>query len=252
MKITIDNLQGQGPVDYTGTLDGTVVPRVERKINQPSKLTCSVVGNSSGFVVPVIGARVVLAKTNGSLVFTGYLISAPQFEYLGGGEQAPVYRYDLIAESDEFVLDQKALPNRAPFVQRSAGSALRQLAQDLLPGGFDTSAVQAVDTLATYEVNPQKAFSFHAAEVALAARGSYRAMNGALALAPVGTAQYAINESDPNFLEAGLKLACPVALVNDVTVIGLDEPQDYVRDYFAGDGLSLGFYLSQTPFQQTK
>ena len=252
MKITIDNLQGQGPVDYTGTMDGTIVPRVERKINQPSKLTCSVVGNSSGFVVPVIGARVVLAKTNGSLVFTGYLISAPQFEYLGWGEQAPVYRYDLIAESDEFVLDQKALPNRAPFVQRSAGSALRQLAQDLLPGGFNTSAVQAVDTLATYEVNPQKAFSFHAAEVALAARGSYRAMNGALALAPVGTAQYAINESDPNFLEAGLKLACPAALVNDVTVIGLDEPQDYVRDYFVGDGLSLGFYLSQTPFQQSK
>ena len=53
-----------------------------------------------------------------------------------------MYRYDLIAESDEVLLDQKALPNRAPFVERSAGSALRQLAQDLLPGGFDTSAVQ--------------------------------------------------------------------------------------------------------------
>ena len=41
-------------------------------------------------------------------------------------------------------------------------------------------------------------------------------------------------------------------LVNDVTVIGLDEPQAYVRDYFVGDGLSLRFYLSQTPFQQER
>ncbi len=102
------------------------------------------------------------------------------------GEQGAVYRYEVVAQSDEVLLDQKALPNRAPFVARSAGSALRQLAQDLLPGGFDTSAVQDVDTLASYEVNPQKKFSLHAAEIALAARASYRAMNGALVLAPVG------------------------------------------------------------------
>jgi hypothetical protein len=40
--------------------------------------------------------------------------------------------------------------------------------------------------------------------------------------------------------------------VNDVTVIGMNEPQAYVRDYFAGDGLSLKYYLSQKPFAQTK
>jgi hypothetical protein len=40
--------------------------------------------------------------------------------------------------------------------------------------------------------------------------------------------------------------------VNDVTVIGLNEPQAYVRDYFVGDGESLKFYLSQPPFAQAK
>ena len=60
-----------------------------------------------------------------------------------------MYRYNVVAQSDEVLLDQKALPNRSPFVDRSAGNALRQLAQDLLPGWFDTSAVQDVDTLAT-------------------------------------------------------------------------------------------------------
>ncbi|MGB7863465.1 MAG: hypothetical protein WCF74_08765, partial [Candidatus Sulfotelmatobacter sp.] len=150
------------------------------------------------------------------------------------------------------LLDQKALPNRSPFVDRSAGNALRQLAQDLLPGGFDMSAVQDVDTLATYAVNPQQSFSFHAAEIALASRGSFRAMNGALIVEPVGTATYALNESDPNFSPGGLWLNSPNLLVNDVTVIGLDEPQAYVRDYFVGDGESLKFYLSQMPFAQAK
>ena len=252
MKLTIDNLQGQGAVDYTSALDGTVAPRVERTLNRPSKLQCSLLACSPGFVTPATGARVILAKTSGSIVFTGYLTQAPQFEYVGFGEQGTVYRYDLVAESDEVLLDQKALPNRAPFVGRSAGSALRQLAQDLLPGYFDTSAVQDVDTLALYQVNPQKNFSYHAAEIALAARASYRAMNGALSLAPVGAATYPLSETDATFCPIGLKLDCPKMLANDVTVIGLDEPEAYVRDYFVGDGLSARFYLSQQPFQQSK
>jgi hypothetical protein len=251
MKLTIDNLQGLGPVDYTAALDGSIAPRVERKINQPSELRCSLVDNSPGFVVPTTGARVILAKSRGELVFTGYLTGATQFSYLGCGEQGPVYRYALIAKSDEALLDQKTLPNRASFVGRSAGAALRQLAEDLLPGWFDSSAVQDVDTLASYQVNPQKNFSYHAAEIALAARASYRAMNGALLLAPAGATTYAVNESDANFSPAGLKLACPKVAVNDITVIGLDEPQAYVRDYFVGDGLSRVFYLSQKPFQQS-
>lgn len=252
MKLTIDNLQGSGPVDYTAALDGTIAPRLVRKINQPAEMRCSVVANGDGFVAPVIGARAVLAKSNGSFVFTGYLTEWPQLEYVGWGEQAPVYRYDLVAESDEMLLDQKALPNRAPYADRTAGSAMTQLAQDLLPGEFNTSAVEALDAIATYTVNPQKKFSFHAGQIALEARASYRALNGALVLAPVGAATYALNESDANFSPMGLKLASPNLLANDVTVIGLDEPQAYVRDYFVGDGLTVDFYLSQTPFAQAK
>jgi hypothetical protein len=121
-----------------------------------------------------------------------------------------------------------------------------------LPGGFDTTAVQDVDVLATYIVNPQKKFSHHAGEIALAARASYRAMNGALLLAPVGAARYVLNESDATFTPMGLKLTQPDRVVNDVTVIGLEEPQAYVRDYFVADGASQRFYLSQTPFPQNR
>jgi len=250
MNITIDNLQGAGPVDYTAMLDSTIAPKILRKLNQPAEMQCSLLANSNGFVAPAIGARVIVSKTNGSAVFTGYLTAAPQYEYLGWGEQGPVYRYNLTAQSDEILLDQKALPNRAPFTDRSAGSAIRQLAQDLLPGWFDTSAVQDVDTVASYAVNPQEDFSYHAAEIALAARASFRALNGALTLAPVGAACYALNESDTNFSPEGLALDNPNLMMNEVMVIGAEEPQAYVRDYFVGDGLSLEFYLSQEPFAQ--
>ncbi len=252
MKLTIDNLQGQGPQDYTASLDGSKLPKVERKLNQPAELQFSLLANSPGFVIPAMGARVTLGKTNGSDVFTGYVIAAPQYEYLGWGEQGPVYRYNVAAQSDEVLLDQKALPNRSPFVDRSAGNALRQLAQDLLPGLFNVSAVQNLDPLASYEVNPQKSFSFHAAEIAVASRAVFRSMNGALIFAPLGAAVYALNESDANFSPAGLCLNSPNLLVNDVTVIGQDKPQALVRDYFVGDGLSLKFYLSQKPFAQPK
>jgi hypothetical protein len=252
MILTIDNLQGQGPENYTQAMDGTRPPKVQRKLNQPAELQISLLANSTGFVVPATGARITLVKANGSFVFTGYVTAAPQYEYLGWGEQGPAYRYNLVAQSDEFLLNRKALPNRAPFVDRRAGNALGQLAQDLLPGWFNTTAVQSLDTIATYAVNPQKDFSFHAAEIAVCARASFRAMNGALILAPVGAASYALNETDENFSPEGLWLNSPTMLVNEVTVIGQDEPQAYVRDYFVGDGESLKFYLSQTPFAQAK
>ncbi|MFZ0939618.1 MAG: hypothetical protein WAN63_09330 [Candidatus Sulfotelmatobacter sp.] len=193
-----------------------------------------------------------VSSSSGSDANSGYVIGTPQYEYLGWGEQGPVYRYNVTAQSDEVLLDQKALPNRSPFVDRSAGNALRQLAQDLLPGRFDTSAVQDLDTIASYTVNPQKSFSFHAAELALASRGSYRAMSGALILTAVGAATYALNESDANFSPANLWLNSPNLLVNGLTVIGQDEPQAYVRDYFVGDGETVTFYLSQKPFAQAK
>jgi len=252
MKITIDNLGGAGPVDYTPSLDAGIPPRVERALNRPSTLSFSLVANSDSFVIPESGARVLLTRADGSFLFTGYLVQSPEFEFLGQGERGPIYRHNLIAESDEVLLDQKALPNRASFVAQSAGGILRQLAQELLPGAFDTGTVQDLDVIATYKATPQKKFSEHAAEIALATRGSYRAVNGALQLTGVGARSYPVDETDANFSPARLSLVQPKVAINDVTVIGFEEPQAYVRDYFVGDGLSQRFYLSQEPFQQIR
>jgi len=246
-KLQIDNLDGAGPRDYTAAIDAANTPRITRKLNEPSELRFSLLLGPD-LVVPRRGARVLLGRTNGQDVFTGYVTTSPEYEFLGWGQQGPQYRFNIVALSDETLLDEKRLPSRNPFVARSAGDALRALAESASPGAFDTSAVQELDVMPVYVPDPQVPFSKHAAAIGTRARASYRAMDGALILAPFGTSTYSLSEADPNFSPQGLKLRSSRGVANDVTVVGETEPQDYVRDYFVGDGITTRFHLSQNPF----
>ena len=248
MKLQIDNLDGSGPRDYTADIDAARTPKVTRKLNEASQLHFSLLSVGADFVVPRRGARVILGRTNGQDIFSGYIKADPEYEYLGWGERGAMYRYNLAALSDEFLLDEKRLFTRSPFVARSAGDALRQLTQDAIPGAFDLSAIQNLDALPAYAPDPQKSWSQHAAALSREARASYKVFNGAVILAPIGAAAYELNESDSNFCPAGLALQPGNAILNDVTVIGDPEPRAYVRDYFVGNGVSTRFYLSQPPF----
>lgn len=251
MNLKIDNLDGLGPIDYSSAIDGAQSPQVVRKLNQAAELHVSLLANAPTFVVPDLGARVTLGKMNGQDVFSGYVMQAPEFEYLGWGEQGPAYRYIVIAQSDEILLDEKPVPVRCPFVNRTGGDALRELTQGVMPGVFDATGAEDVDTLVWYASDPQKKWSQQAAEIAAIVRASYRVMNGVLIFSPIATTIYPLNETDENFSPEGLKLQPVNGWVNDLTVIGQVEPQAYVKDYFIGDGLTLKFYLSQAPFQKS-
>ena len=251
MKLTIDNLDGRGAWDYSAYVEDGKKLRLLRRLNRPTEVRFSLVASAPDFVVPANGARVMLGQLNGQDVFTGYIVAVPKYEYLGWGLQGPVYRYNVVARSDEVWLDRKTIRRRFPFVARSAGDALRQLAEDLMPGVFDTSRIQAVDMLPSYPCDPQKSWSEHAAEIALRARGSYRAMNGQLIFEAAGATSYSLSETDGYFSPEGLTLVATDALANDVTVVGLMEPQAHVKDYFVGDGYLLKFYLSQFPFMSS-
>jgi hypothetical protein len=251
MRLFIDNFDGNGPRDYTSAVEPGARLVITRKLNQPTKLIAALVTNGTGFVVPANGGRITLVMQSGAFLFTGYLTAAPTLEYLGCGTYGAVYRVHVTANSDEFLLDDKRLPICAPFVNRSAGSALQQLTQDTLPGAFDLSAAQSVDTVVTYPGDPQKTWSVQAAEIAMQARAAYQLTNGALSLAAVGGTSHTLNESDATFSPGGLTIVPANSLINDVTVVGDEEPEAYVTDYFIGDGLTLRFYLSQTPFTKT-
>src|ERR1019366_8499411 len=82
-------------------------------------------------------------------------------------------------------------------------------------------------------------------------RACYRAHDGKLVFQPVGQESFTISDQDGKFWPNGLTLSQPDRLENDATIVGELEPTTYVRDYFIGDGTTLGFYLSRTPFSRT-
>ncbi len=248
MLLSLDNLDGAGARDYTSALDAESVVEIHRRLNQPSELRAALIADSPQFVVPASGARVIISRADGSKLFTGYLSEAPAYEYLGWGERGPAYRYQLRALSDEFLLDRKQLPARSAFVARPAGEILRQLADDLLPGAFNAAAVQDLDPLPAFSSDSERTFSEHAADLALRARAAYRAHDGALIFAPLGAASNSLSETDAGFSPDGLKLRSPERIVNDLTVIGRIGPRAHAKDYFLGDGFTLGFALSDIPF----
>ena len=157
----------------------------------------------------------------------------------------------LTAVDDSCLLDHNALPVRTPFASRTAGDALRTLANDVLPGGLDLSGVQDVSPVYQFPIVPQKTWTEHAQELTTMARATYRAHDGKLDFQAVGQQSFTISDQDPNFVPDGLVLLQSDQLRNDVTVIGELEPVAYARDYFLGDGATLGFYLSEIPFSKS-
>ena len=117
MKLQIDNNDGLGLIDYTAAIDGTTPPQVTRKLNQPAELRISLVADVPNFVVSGTGARIMLGLTDGQYLFTGYLAESPVFEYLGWGQQGPVYRYNLTAQSDEALLNENGFQSAAPLLK---------------------------------------------------------------------------------------------------------------------------------------
>ena len=251
MKVTIDNLDGQGPQDYTAfVVAGKTPPSIHRRLNQPGTMTLSVALGTSGLAIPAIGAHIAASRADASLIFTG-LLTAVNPEFAGNGERGAVCGYSLTAETDELALNRKTLPVRSAFVNRTAGDILRQLAAELLPGGLDVTQVADLDVVPKYQSSPQKTWSVHAAELGVLSRGRYFALNRQLVFQAIGANSYTLDEASPKFNPGALKLTSHGSVANDVTMVGGTEPQAYVTDYFVGDGVTLRFTLSQAPFLRT-
>jgi len=251
MKLTIDNLDGLGPQDYTAFVDLSKSPTLVRKLNNPSELKFGLVAGTGSLVVPVVGGRVTLTLNTGNDLFTGYIVEGPTYHYLGWADRGLIYRYEIDALSDVMLMDHKAPPQHPPFVDRNAGSAFDQLTAEALPGWFDVSGVESGDPIPYYSVDPAKKWTASAAEIALSARCSYRDDNGNLFFAPLAANTYALAEDAAAFCPGDLQLQSVNRLVNDLTILGPLEPSAHVKDYFCGDGYTTYFYMSQKPFTRS-
>ena len=100
MNLLIDNLDGQGAVDYTAFLEAGKNATLTRKLNALAELKVRLIVSGAAFAVPVVNARMELALSDGTALFTGYVTATPTPVYLGYGETGARCAYEVVALSD--------------------------------------------------------------------------------------------------------------------------------------------------------
>jgi hypothetical protein len=248
VKITIDNLDGNGALDYTSSLSGAAPLTIERKLNQPSSCTLSV--GQGSLAVPARGARVVVTADNGVVLFTGYTIAAPARSYAGMGTTGPAYVLQLSCLSDEVVLDARVSEKTIECVATPVSDLLtkitgRATTQVLLVSGDATST-----RIGGFQPLAGKSWSKNVGALANAARARYRVVNDALLFENIGDQVHTLAESDGSFNRDAFKGERTRLAVNDVTVCGKEEPQAYVTEIFEGDGITSVYQLSEVPLME--
>jgi hypothetical protein len=256
VRITIDNLDGKGAVDYTGAVAARNAVTVQRALNRPSRCTAEVLVGLQGLALPVRRARVTVTADSGAVLFTGYVASEPVRVYAGTASEGAVYRARLSAVSDEWLLDNLgsgANAYDAVSVGLTSQTLLQRLTARLQAGasGLLTVGAGAV-TAATGVFAPKAAaaWSANAGAAASAAYAGYRAQSGVVTVQPAGTVTHALSDADGTLTVSELTTTNIRELANDVTLTGEEEPAAYVQEVFQGDGTTTVFDLSDAVYRE--
>ncbi len=249
MKVTIDNLDGQGAVDYSSTLCADGPLKIERTLNAPSRCSGMLDVSDAGLAVPVRRARMVVTSQAGTVLFTGYVATEPQAVYAGVATKGSVYRYGFSAVSDEWLLDKQSVPVSGAGLAQAGGQVLTTLTDRVDAGLFTTTGVLNGASVGVFEPVAADSWSVNAGNVAAAAYAAYRVLNGVVSLQPAGTVTHALSDGDGTLQVAALKTSSVKELANDVTVSGEMEPAAYITETFAGDGTTTVFQLAEAPFR---
>jgi hypothetical protein len=245
VKITIDNLDGNGALDYTGSLSGAAPLTIERKLNQPSSCTLAVAQGS--LPVPTRGARVVVTADNGVVLFTGYTIAAPARAYAGMETMGPAYVLQLSCLSDEVVLDARVSEKTIECVATPVADLLTKITGRATTQSLPVSGDATSTRIGGFQPLAGKSWSANVGALANAARACYRVVNNAVLFENIGDQVHTLTESDGSFNRGAFKGERSRIAVNDVTVCGKEEPQAYVTEIFEGDGITTIYQLSEAP-----
>ncbi|MDE3104428.1 MAG: hypothetical protein KGK08_04565 [Acidobacteriota bacterium] len=249
MKITLDNQDGHGALDYSACVAAEGPLEVVRTLNAPSLCRFSLYLSASGLPVPVRRARVTATSDNGTTLFTGYVATEPEASYTGTASTGPVYRYAVRAVSDEWLLDKLAVPITGAALAQPAGQLLASLASRTGAGVLSSAAIGSGAAVGVFHASPAEPWSANAGAAAQATYAAYRAVAGELTLQPAGSVAHTFQDGNGTLHAGALTTSAVRELANDVTVTGEMEPAAYVTEAFAGDGTTTLFLLSQRPYK---
>ena len=258
MRITIDNLDGQGARDYTPSVAPEAPITIQRTLNAPTRCTAELVVGVDDLPVPSRLGRVVVESDAGAVLFTGYLATEPVRVYAGHASAGAVYRARASAVSDEWLLDRAgsgAAQLMGSSLSLDGNQLLARMAARVQAGSSSALAVSSAPGARVSGVFTARAdvpWSVNAGEASSAAYAGYRALNGQVMLQPAGSATHSFSGADGSLSVAELQVGAVRELANDVTLSGAEEPAAYIGESFAGDGTTAEFVLSESAFRETK
>lgn len=248
MQLTIDNLDGLGPLNYSGRICSEGPPRLERTLNAPSRCTWMLDLNGSTLGSPARRARVSLTTDEGTLLFTGYVVTEPELMFAGESTVGPAYRALVTALSDEWLLDKQSVPLVGAGLAQQCGQLLQTLTARVDASRFVTMGAIDTRSVGVFDPKQTQSWSKNAGSLADSAYSAYRVLNGVVSLQTAGAVTHAFSEGDGTLQMAALRVAQPRELANNVTLSGEREPAAYVTEIFQGDGTTSVFKLSVAPF----
>jgi hypothetical protein len=257
VRITIDNLDGLGAIDYSEAVAAEGPITLQRVLNEPSRCTAEIVLGVGSLAVPSRRGKVTVTAANATLLFTGYLATEPVRIYAGNASTGPVYRARITAISDEWLLDNLgsgAGLRDAESLGLGGTALVAQLASRAQAGGTAGVAVVAsglVSATGAFTARASSPFSVNAANAASSAYASYRALNGQILMQPVGNVTHAFSDANGTLSVSELQTSAVRELANDVTLTGAEEPAAYIQENFFGDGTTLLFELSESAYRGT-
>jgi hypothetical protein len=247
LKLTIDNHDGKGPVDYSRSVVAGRPFRIVRRLNEP--VTCAfTLFPGQAFAIPARNGRVIVADDSGNLLFTGYIATEAALELAGQGSMGAVYRAQVSAISDDILLSRQPLPQAGATCGATASEALDTMLARLQIAGITQATSAATAGVSIFQMESGRTWAENTGALAKATRNAWRLMNGTLTMTPVGNVTHVLNEAEGTLSVSGLNVAMVKALANDVTVCGETEPSAYVTEFFQGDGTTVLFDLTETPF----
>ncbi len=245
MKLTIDNLDGNGAVDYSQAIVSTEKFLIERRLNEPSLCSFAVAPSSVNLATPVRHGRVIVSDDSGVVLFTGYVGTEPALSLAGATDAGAALQVHVSAVSDELLLDQQQLPLSQPGVSASANQLLQGLNARLGVNGISFALGESNGTVGEFIPDAAETWSKNAGALASMARSAYRVVNGAVTMMPIGSVVHTLSEADGTLLVANLQASMVKVLANDITVCGPNEPAAYVTEFFQGDGTTTLFDLTR-------
>ncbi len=247
MRITIDNLDGKEPTDYTSKVAFGAKATIRRAMYQLTLCEFSLM-LSERDTLPVREGLVAVADCTGTLIFTGFISEAPSWEFLGEGTYDGVYRVKIAAVSDEAALDAEVSLVGNTLIGQSGDQSWTALAAVPLNEKLPLSLSGQLANAGRIRLAEGTRWSEAAKSVGVGTRSAYKALAQTIQVSSIGQITHSIAGENVGLTFEAINVTDLRWLARDITVIGAEEPKAYVTEVFQGDGVTTTFAMTSKHF----